>query len=243
MSLAQARDIDSVLLIFSHDNFDEDINQLVTTIDFCKVRILCWRLAWVLETNSMDLGVLLLAHGPKCRHWVATLLSVWLMGFQTLMWCVKTPCLPFTMLFFLFLLKNVLPFCYFPMSAFCYFICCISIQMPIDCFPGIDTISSLKVFHNSHFVICIIPLLFWNGRFSVLHPALPVTVGGNRIMSIEKVSSLELAFYQTWLMDESFYMPSLDPQDNFFYDEMITSSGSKGLIVCHSWSFKEKMLI
>lgn len=37
VSLAQARDIDSVLLIFSHDNFDEDINQLVTTIDFCKV--------------------------------------------------------------------------------------------------------------------------------------------------------------------------------------------------------------
>ncbi|XP_042875548.1 alpha-1,6-mannosyl-glycoprotein 2-beta-N-acetylglucosaminyltransferase-like isoform X3 [Penaeus japonicus] len=37
VSLAQARDIDTVLLIFSHDNFDEDINQLVTTIDFCKV--------------------------------------------------------------------------------------------------------------------------------------------------------------------------------------------------------------
>ena len=38
VSLAQARDIDSVLLIFSHDYFDEDINQLITTIDFCKVR-------------------------------------------------------------------------------------------------------------------------------------------------------------------------------------------------------------
>ncbi|XP_068220359.1 alpha-1,6-mannosyl-glycoprotein 2-beta-N-acetylglucosaminyltransferase-like isoform X2 [Palaemon carinicauda] len=37
VSLAQARDIDSVLLIFSHDFFDEDINQLITTIDFCKV--------------------------------------------------------------------------------------------------------------------------------------------------------------------------------------------------------------
>ncbi|XP_066985226.1 alpha-1,6-mannosyl-glycoprotein 2-beta-N-acetylglucosaminyltransferase-like isoform X1 [Macrobrachium rosenbergii] len=37
VSLAQARDIDSVLLIFSHDYFDEDINQLITTIDFCKV--------------------------------------------------------------------------------------------------------------------------------------------------------------------------------------------------------------
>ncbi|KAK4321555.1 hypothetical protein Pmani_007672 [Petrolisthes manimaculis] len=37
VSLAQARDIDSVLLIFSHDYYDEDINQLITTIDFCKV--------------------------------------------------------------------------------------------------------------------------------------------------------------------------------------------------------------
>jgi len=37
VSFAQARDIDSVLLIFSHDLYDEDINQLVTTIDFCKV--------------------------------------------------------------------------------------------------------------------------------------------------------------------------------------------------------------
>ncbi|CAL4120707.1 unnamed protein product, partial [Meganyctiphanes norvegica] len=37
VSMAQARDIDSVLLIFSHDLYDEDINQLVTTIDFCKV--------------------------------------------------------------------------------------------------------------------------------------------------------------------------------------------------------------
>ncbi|XP_063876468.1 alpha-1,6-mannosyl-glycoprotein 2-beta-N-acetylglucosaminyltransferase-like isoform X1 [Scylla paramamosain] len=37
VSLAQARDIDLVLLIFSHDYYDEDINQLITTIDFCKV--------------------------------------------------------------------------------------------------------------------------------------------------------------------------------------------------------------
>ncbi|XP_076058262.1 alpha-1,6-mannosyl-glycoprotein 2-beta-N-acetylglucosaminyltransferase-like isoform X3 [Oratosquilla oratoria] len=37
VSLAQARDIDTVLLIFSHDVFDDEINKLVTTIDFCKV--------------------------------------------------------------------------------------------------------------------------------------------------------------------------------------------------------------
>ncbi|XP_076058261.1 alpha-1,6-mannosyl-glycoprotein 2-beta-N-acetylglucosaminyltransferase-like isoform X2 [Oratosquilla oratoria] len=36
VSLAQARDIDTVLLIFSHDVFDDEINKLVTTIDFCK---------------------------------------------------------------------------------------------------------------------------------------------------------------------------------------------------------------
>ena len=39
VSLAQARDIDSVLLVFSHDYYDEDINQLITTIDFCKVSV------------------------------------------------------------------------------------------------------------------------------------------------------------------------------------------------------------
>uniref|UniRef100_A0A340U084 Alpha-1,6-mannosyl-glycoprotein 2-beta-N-acetylglucosaminyltransferase n=1 Tax=Glossina morsitans morsitans TaxID=37546 RepID=A0A340U084_GLOMM len=37
VSLAQAHDISRVLLIFSHDYYDEDINDLVQTIDFCKV--------------------------------------------------------------------------------------------------------------------------------------------------------------------------------------------------------------
>lgn len=37
VSLAQARDISKVLLIFSHDYYDEDINDLVKSIDFCKV--------------------------------------------------------------------------------------------------------------------------------------------------------------------------------------------------------------
>ncbi|XP_037809088.1 alpha-1,6-mannosyl-glycoprotein 2-beta-N-acetylglucosaminyltransferase isoform X1 [Lucilia sericata] len=37
VSLAQARDISKVLLIFSHDFYDEDINDLVQSIDFCKV--------------------------------------------------------------------------------------------------------------------------------------------------------------------------------------------------------------
>ncbi|XP_046998813.1 alpha-1,6-mannosyl-glycoprotein 2-beta-N-acetylglucosaminyltransferase isoform X1 [Schistocerca americana] len=37
VSLAQARDIDTVLLIFSHDYYDEEINELVQSIDFCKV--------------------------------------------------------------------------------------------------------------------------------------------------------------------------------------------------------------
>nr|CAD7195727.1 unnamed protein product [Timema douglasi] len=37
VSLAQARDIDSVLLVFSHDYYDEEINELVQSVDFCKV--------------------------------------------------------------------------------------------------------------------------------------------------------------------------------------------------------------
>ncbi|KAK6621460.1 hypothetical protein RUM44_001267 [Polyplax serrata] len=37
VSLGQARDIDSVLLVFSHDYFDVEINDLVQSIDFCKV--------------------------------------------------------------------------------------------------------------------------------------------------------------------------------------------------------------
>uniref|UniRef100_A0A8D8ZUS3 Alpha-1,6-mannosyl-glycoprotein 2-beta-N-acetylglucosaminyltransferase n=1 Tax=Cacopsylla melanoneura TaxID=428564 RepID=A0A8D8ZUS3_9HEMI len=37
ISLAQVRDIDTVLLIFSHDYWDEEINELVQSIDFCKV--------------------------------------------------------------------------------------------------------------------------------------------------------------------------------------------------------------
>lgn len=37
VSLAQAKDISKILLIFSHDYYDEDINDLVQTIDFCKV--------------------------------------------------------------------------------------------------------------------------------------------------------------------------------------------------------------
>ncbi|XP_062560624.1 alpha-1,6-mannosyl-glycoprotein 2-beta-N-acetylglucosaminyltransferase isoform X2 [Armigeres subalbatus] len=37
VSLAQARDIARTLLVFSHDHFDDDINDLVQSIDFCKV--------------------------------------------------------------------------------------------------------------------------------------------------------------------------------------------------------------
>lgn len=37
ISLAQARDISKTLLVFSHDFYDEEINDLVQTIDFCKV--------------------------------------------------------------------------------------------------------------------------------------------------------------------------------------------------------------
>lgn len=37
MSLAQARDISQALIVFSHDYYDEDINNLVQSVDFCKV--------------------------------------------------------------------------------------------------------------------------------------------------------------------------------------------------------------
>lgn len=37
VSLAQARDISKSFLIFSHDFYDEDINDLVQSVDFCKV--------------------------------------------------------------------------------------------------------------------------------------------------------------------------------------------------------------
>ncbi|KAF2885693.1 hypothetical protein ILUMI_20466 [Ignelater luminosus] len=37
VSLAQARDISQVLLVFSHDYYDEDINSLIQSVDFCKV--------------------------------------------------------------------------------------------------------------------------------------------------------------------------------------------------------------
>lgn len=37
VSLAQARDISKALLIFSHDFYDDEIIQLVQSIDFCKV--------------------------------------------------------------------------------------------------------------------------------------------------------------------------------------------------------------
>jgi alpha-1,6-mannosyl-glycoprotein beta-1,2-N-acetylglucosaminyltransferase len=37
VSLAQARGIENVLLVISHDFFDPQINELVHSIDFCKV--------------------------------------------------------------------------------------------------------------------------------------------------------------------------------------------------------------
>lgn len=37
VSLAQARDIDTTLLVFSHDIYHEEINELVQSIDFAKV--------------------------------------------------------------------------------------------------------------------------------------------------------------------------------------------------------------
>ncbi|KAH8326506.1 hypothetical protein KR067_009490, partial [Drosophila pandora] len=37
VSLAQAKDISKALLVFSHDYYDDDINDLVQQIDFCKV--------------------------------------------------------------------------------------------------------------------------------------------------------------------------------------------------------------
>lgn len=36
-SLAQAKDISKTLLIFSHDYYDDNINNLIRKIDFCKV--------------------------------------------------------------------------------------------------------------------------------------------------------------------------------------------------------------
>jgi alpha-1,6-mannosyl-glycoprotein beta-1,2-N-acetylglucosaminyltransferase len=36
-SLSESRDISKTLLIFSHDYYDEEINELVQSIDFCKV--------------------------------------------------------------------------------------------------------------------------------------------------------------------------------------------------------------
>lgn len=36
VSLAQAKEIETALLIFSHDFYDDDINDLVESIDFCK---------------------------------------------------------------------------------------------------------------------------------------------------------------------------------------------------------------
>lgn len=36
-SLAQAKDISNTLVIFSHDYYDDGINDLVQSIDFCKV--------------------------------------------------------------------------------------------------------------------------------------------------------------------------------------------------------------
>ena len=37
ISLAQAQDISQTLLVFSHDYYDEEINSLIQSIDFCKV--------------------------------------------------------------------------------------------------------------------------------------------------------------------------------------------------------------
>lgn len=37
VSLAQAREISKAMLIFSHDVYDEEINELVQRVDFCKV--------------------------------------------------------------------------------------------------------------------------------------------------------------------------------------------------------------
>jgi alpha-1,6-mannosyl-glycoprotein beta-1,2-N-acetylglucosaminyltransferase len=37
VSLAQANAISKTLLVFSHDYYDEEINDLVQSIDFCKV--------------------------------------------------------------------------------------------------------------------------------------------------------------------------------------------------------------
>ncbi|XP_052127085.1 alpha-1,6-mannosyl-glycoprotein 2-beta-N-acetylglucosaminyltransferase isoform X1 [Frankliniella occidentalis] len=37
VSLAQAKDIDQVLLVFSHDVYDPEVNELVQAVDFCKV--------------------------------------------------------------------------------------------------------------------------------------------------------------------------------------------------------------
>ena len=37
VSLSQAKDISSTLLIFSHDHYDENINDLIRKIEFCKV--------------------------------------------------------------------------------------------------------------------------------------------------------------------------------------------------------------
>lgn len=36
-SLAQAKDISETLLIFSHDHYDENINDLIQKIEYCKV--------------------------------------------------------------------------------------------------------------------------------------------------------------------------------------------------------------
>ncbi|XP_041983642.1 alpha-1,6-mannosyl-glycoprotein 2-beta-N-acetylglucosaminyltransferase isoform X3 [Aricia agestis] len=52
VSLAQARDIDKTLLIFSHDYYDEEINSLVRSIDFTKVMQIFYPYSVQTHTNE-----------------------------------------------------------------------------------------------------------------------------------------------------------------------------------------------
>lgn len=52
-SLRKARDIDDALLIFSHDYYSEEINALVTSIDFCQVSVTVCDLKNFLSSKSI----------------------------------------------------------------------------------------------------------------------------------------------------------------------------------------------
>lgn len=89
-------------------------------------------------------------------------------------------------------------------------------------------------------------LYFCYFQLSVIHPAQPIITGRNRILSMEILSFLDAALFQSWLVDGTVHthLPIRIMQESFpkYSQSLITNQEHCALVATHSHHLQPKFL-